>query len=81
MMRERVGIFQEILVHYKLRGDHYIDSTSVQCLPDVVPPRALTYPLIAAVSPVGLILLVGTVCFLGLSQYSHDSSASQLIQA
>lgn len=26
-MRERVGIFQEVLVHYELRGDNYIDST------------------------------------------------------
>ena len=27
MMRERVGIFQEVLVHYKLGGDNYVDST------------------------------------------------------
>lgn len=37
--------------------------------------------LLPAVFSVGLILLVGTVSVLGPSQYSHDSSAFQLIQA
>ena len=44
MVRKKVDISQEVLVHYKLGGDNCIGRTSAEGPPDVVPPRALTSP-------------------------------------
>lgn len=53
-------------------------STSLKCLPGVAPLRVLTFP---SHSVWASSLIVRTACVLSLSQHSHDSSVSQLVQA
>lgn len=73
VVRERVGVFQEVLVDCKLGGDSRTGSTSVNCLPDVGLLRVLAFPSHSLWDPS---LIVGAVCVLGLS---HTATIPQFV--